>query len=421
MSLLLIKKGIFNPVYSLMQSYIIVPVIWIFRIIVYYSWLINWDWEVDSYLLACTYVDIAICIVSYVLALKIFPLIKHRRIRKTSVSTNYKKLAAWNLGLGIIHITWICLFFNIFVQFDVTADGTDAFLYYYILSLGCVMMLFFYIYSTMAIGRLERLKGEVNRTLSSLQTQRSPIIFLRSFELDKYTVVNKTFDEYICCNFSQTSQPILSLSDPDSFLPTGGSIKIQSFDEKWKDAIITLFKSCRAVVIFEGRSDGLHWEIENLRNYINADQLFIATPPLRYRMRAWMQCQELSMLFHMMFSRKEMRRVFGFIWQNFAKHMRKEGISIALTEPGSNHIISLNDSWIETDCERLKGKKLFDYILDKTVCYEMNQCDYSEISKQLKNYELQQTLTGKEIKRIKKSNIIIILIIIVLYVFCGFV
>lgn len=383
--------------------------------VTYNRWLGEYDWECDSYMIICVYIDIFLALVVWMCIRLFAPTIKHRHIRKTSVSTNYRKLGLMVFVLGVIHILWIYYYFNSYFFFE-SADDVDVFAYNYIIVTTCALLLYITIRYSMNVARQEGLKQEVGRTLSALLTHRAPIIFLRSFELDKYPIFNKTFDEYVCMYFSMTFQPIISLSDPDTFLPTGGSIKIQSYDDYWKEAIVKLLKSARAVILFEGKSNGLHWEISNLKKYIHSDQLFVVTPPWRYRMRAWMQSNLVeSMFYQRIFNRSEIKRVFGFIWKNFADHLDREGIYVQTRTPQSSQVITVDERWEQNGCTTKKGKDFFDYILKKTVKYETANCDYKQIAQELQDYELSNTLSSTELSKIMYATIIVCMITIFAY------
>ena len=399
-------KGIFDPIQKakLALTYLFADFLWKVNI---FKLACSWSEEdcADYDFIASFYGMFVIIVSIFLLCRTLLPNIEIRRIRKTSNTTNY---SLWGVTLSAIFFVDVIL--SLSIQHSTCWYVNE--LLSLLFSMLCICLGFILSLRPFIIfKRYDRIKGESERTLSSLLTHRAPIIFLRSFEIDKFLIHGYSFDEYICKSFSMTAQPIISLSDPNDFLPTGGSIKIQSFDERWKDAIITLFKSCRAVVIFEGKSEGLQWEIENLKKYISYDQLFIATPPKKYRYLAWCRGK----------TKKEKKYAINFIWHNFAKHLDKEGFKVPVSDPGSDILITFNKKWVANhggvSC---KGMRLFDYILENTVKYEKRYCDYNELAQTIAAYELTLRMPDKEKKRVDKAmfKIISIVIIAMLCVSC---
>lgn len=391
------SKGIFDPVQKVKLTLVCLFMDLLWKMNIYY-WAASWSEEdLLEYNFIASFYGIAFILISIFLLCKyLLPNINIRSIRKTSCSTNY---SMWGLIVSIIFLIDVVL--SLLIQYCTCwyIDRVES-LIFSILYLCIGLFMSTKPYSI--LKRYDRIKGESERTISSLVTHRAPIIFLRSFEIDKFIIRGYSFDEYICKSFSMTSQPILSLSDPNDFLPTGGSIKIQSFDEKWKEAIITLLKSCRAVVIFEGKSEGLQWEIENLKKYISYDKLFVATPPKKYRQSAW--CRGMT--------RKEKKYALNYIWQNFAHHLIREGFNVPLSDPGNDVIFSFNNRWeISNGGIICQGMKFFDYILESTVKHEKSDCDYKELAKTLSAYELSLEMPIDDKKKINKAVFLITAII----------
>ena len=116
-----------------------------------------------------------------------------------------------------------------------------------------------------------------------------------------------------------------------------------------------------------------------------------------------------------------MKYALNFIWNNFAKHLDKEGSKIPVSDPGSDILITFNKKWVANhggvSC---KGMRLFDYILENTVKYEKRYCDYNELAQTIAAYELTLRMPAKEKKRVNKAmfKIISIVIITMLCVSC---
>lgn len=392
------KKGIFNPIYKvkIFILFIVADLIWKINI---FHWAHFWEEDdgLDYDVIAIFWGLVCIFFTINILCKYLLPKIEIRNIRKSSISTNYSKI-----GIIISVVITIDVIISLLIQQN-TYWFTNKTLSL-IISTFCVLAIGLVCVNTyLFFKRLDRIKNEAKRTINSLKTHRAPIIFLRSFEIDKYIIKGFSFDEYVCKSFSMTSQPILSLSDPNDFLPTGGSIKIQSVDAKWKNAIIELFKNCRAVVIFEGKSEGLQWEIENLKKYITHDKLFVATPPQKYRKDTW--CRALL--------KKERKYALNYIWSQFEKYLNKEGFKLPNSDPGGDAIFSFDEKWnsIENG-KKLHGMAMFNYILDHTIQYEKTECNYQYMAKELSSYELSKNFTEDERKEINKSIFKIYFIVI---------
>ncbi|MCM1429717.1 MAG: hypothetical protein NC097_07990 [Clostridium sp.] len=388
------KKGIYNPLYKfyLVIIFLIVDILIKTKVV---GWMGNLIDEENSLLFisSALFITILEIFLISILCKCLFPNLENRRIRKTSSEINYKIYGI--LCSLLCFVSFFILFILIHDTYwfiDLSADIITSLI-------TTVFGIVFSFYPYHYFNRYNRIKSEANRTISSLNTKQSPIIFLRSFEIDKYPLSGYTFDENICRRFSQTTFPIISLSDPNDYLPTGGSLKIQSFDDKWKDAIIQLFKACRAVVIFEGRSEGLKWEIQNIKKYINPNQLFIVTPPKKYWDATWFRGGIANK------KSKEYRYVFDKLWGDFAKHLNSEGFKIQENDPGSDMVFKFDDNWIADTGQKIKGENLFGYILDNTVMYKSMQTDYTELSNQLVEYELSLQLSNEKRKSIKKAFI----------------
>lgn len=391
------KKGIYNPAYYMMISIIYaIADLWLSFLIFEYFFADGWG-DSDYFWAQFSRTFILLPLV-YMLCRLLLPKINNRQIRKTSNSTNYH---LWAIAMVIF----------------VMADAT----------LGYVIKRYMYgfwygnsIDSSMAtaavfifagiiayrvyvhVNRYEVIKGLASRTIEELETQRAPIIFLRSFLLDKNPIAGKTFDEYICTSFAMHMQPIISLSDPDDFLPTGGSIKIQSRDDEWENAINTLLNHCRALVFFEGKTESLKTEMSKIQQFnIPHDKVFVATPPQRYRKAAWNKGHAASNKY-----------VLNRIWQGFVKSLEQIGGMHHLpeTDPGECSIFTFDSNWMATQPVKKTGTNFFDYILKKTVKYEEAKCDYKTLATMLRDHELTIEITDTENKKIKRAILAIALL-----------
>lgn len=402
------KNGVFDPKYALLLTGAFFFIDACLKIKA-----IEWSDDTSEYMLISVYGGAIIWVLLWIIFSYYppvaIPKIFNRHILKISNETNYHYLS-----ILCVIFSFITLLFNLWLllyYFDYDKDAA------WHLFIGIVVAIFFYLFGgfvhAIQLWHYESQKKESKRSLKLLKTRRAPILFLRSFELDKHLILGKSFDEYICQNFSLSAQPIISLCDPDSFLPTGGSIKIQSYDDSWKEAITILFKICRAVVIFEGKSDGLHWEISHLKEFVTPDKLFVVTPPSRYRKIAWSRSVG---------NNSDVKFVLNHIWKKFAERFIKEGIVLPTENPQANHIYKFDSQWHAIGVgATYKGKELFDYILDNTSAYDMMECDYSIITEKMKEYELSLSLGKEEKSQLAKflkwyfiSAVIICVVILIL-------
>lgn len=402
-SFILKKKGIYTPTYYLVPGIITIVPDFLIRMSWGYYFDLYSSYGEDAYPYIALLVGIILVNIGIVsLALwKFAPHVNNRRIRKVPSNSNY---TAWAFSGSTIFV-----FYSIYCDIELRNHiyFEEEFLDWYITFLFYLVLIICAVLFFINTRRYDKIKNEATRTLDSLKTHRAPIIFLRSFELDKAVLFGKTFDEYICSSFSMTSQPIISLADPDDYLPTGGSIKIQSYDERWKPAIEKLLRNCRAVVLFEGRSEGLHWEISHLKKFIKPDQLFVVTPPERYRRIAWIKNG------YSFVSKKEKEYIYQYVWVNFSKHLNAEGFDVPNTNPGSDTVFHFGGNWNVNVAVKLKGMKLFDYILEKSIKYENVSCDYQNLSEGLQEYELNSQLSSKEEAKLKTTMKIVAFIEII--------
>lgn len=387
------RKGIYNPSYG-MTIAIVYAILDIVISVVIYKWFYN-DYWTDSDFILAQMGRLILPFLVVLVSLHIFlPKIDNRHLRKTFNSIDYHKM-----GLAMAAFVIVCVSVEYWLKRFVYGMWYGEESASLIATLAVVSSTLWIAWSMyISLNRYELIKDASERTLSALTTRHAPIVFLRSFALDKPQKKGMTFDEYICSTFALNSQPIISLSDPDDFLPTGGSIKIQSMDEEWENAINTLLMECRAVVIFEGKSESLKTEMGKIQQFhIPHDKVFVATPPQKYRLAAWNEGQIT-----------EKKHTLNFIWSNFVKALEVYGGMHGLpqADPGECMIYSFDEHW---NCKpspvKKKGNSFLGYIVDQTVAYENDKCDYLSLSRKLKRFELQHTqmLTKDEKKQIENA------------------
>lgn len=329
-----------------------------------------------------------------------------RSVKKFPSNENYTIL-----GIKSLLLLGGCMIFESFVLYNAWNWIDPVEMLMYIVICNSIIALYI-IFCFMQLVRLDRIKVPAMRSLHSLQSRQSPILLLRSFELDKYPWWNnKTFDEELCESIDISECPIISLSDPDQILPTGGSLKIQSKDDYWKSVIEELLQTCRAIVVVEGSSEGLSWEIERIGEIykFNPDKVFFYVPGNRYRTLAW--CindqggfgifRNLMSFFLKITYPIKIRKQLKQVWENFSIFISSKGFKIPISYPGPNSMITF-DLYGRPSVINNSGKNLFSYVLNKTQKYNTSSVDYTELARKIEHYEVNGFIKESQLKECKK-------------------
>jgi len=249
--------------------------------------------------------------------------------------------------------------------------------------------------------RYARIAHECERTLSALGAGAAPILLLRSFQLDQQ--VGKTnLDEELCRDFSQTNVPVISLCDPDEDVPSGGSIKLRARDDGWKDMIRKLLPMCRAVVMFEGVTDGLNWEVDTLRSIVPPERFFIATPPEKYRIFAWLACPSWLIGLHRFVSKKDIAAAYEFVWGRFRSRLSRAGIVIPEKSVQGDRVIVFGEDWqYRQIVAPKKAAGLFGEVIALTERIHVDACDYGKIADLIRPYEVIETMPPVAYERVR--------------------
>lgn len=238
--------------------------------------------------------------------------------------------------------------------------------------------------------RYARICREIGRTLDGLGTHKAPVLFLRSFKLD-VVVGGKSFDEYVCGKVADGDTPIISLCDPDEDIPSGGSIKIQAKDSHWKELIAELIPKCRAVVMYEGVTNGLQWEIGSVRASVAPERFFVVSPPARYRVAAWFGCPSKMIWVHRLFSRGGIRAAYAFIWSRFRATMVNSGILLQEDPMPDESVIAFTSDWRSLPAVRCNRKAgVIGKVLELTDDRSGDCCDYSKIMEEIGEFVRRQ-------------------------------
>ena len=237
------------------------------------------------------------------------------------------------------------------------------------------------------------------QTLSAIQNDNPPILYLRTFGLDKTPALNnKTFDEYLFSPIA--NRVVISLANPDEIIPSGGSIKIQSKDDFWKDAVIHLLQDADFVIMALGDTDGIKWEISQLRKHLKPSQVLIVIPPYYYASLAW--CDYLgkkrellaeyggyasynwSQIVSQPFTyRRNIKRIRQ-LWSQFTEKLRAEGLNVSDKFPGFNKILSFDQDW-NANCEARKPQEVLKLL---STPHQGNSYSYNDLAIVLQKYEV---------------------------------
>lgn len=343
-------------------------------------------------------VPIICCILIFILNKSIGPQIDVRKIKKTisqrslSISNYFSimliilsPLYTIDLYLYAMGYDGIINFYQLLPEMKeiLNADDTKTNEDFAVgLAVALIVYICFVIFFVLLLSKYRK-KGQKGLTFENINTTIPPILFLRSFELNKSSVSFKTFDEYLSSNFLMSNQPVISLADPDEAF-ANGTIKFQAEDNYWKEAIVEIFKYSRAVIMFEGKSDGLNWEIDNIKKYIPYNRFFVAIPPENYRISAWVTgdinfsiSTKIQIWWAKHFSVKSIQYAYNYIWTRFYSRLLLVGIELPKELPKSGSLFTFDENWKTNKIyENLIKSDFFNTVLSLIPSTDSNTYDY---------------------------------------------
>lgn len=389
--------------------------------------------DAESYLFVCVMIDAAILFFATFRLYWCIQKKSRRSLKKFPSNENYTLLGIrliLTFTLGFIASSWWIL--NSWEWEDRTFI-LGTIIYAAAFATSFIMLAF------MTLTRLDRIKIPAMRSLTALRTNKPPIVLLRSFKLDKTPYWNnKTFDEALCENLKMEDSPIISLADPDELLPTGGSLKIQTKDDYWKNAVLELLMHCKAVILVEGESEGLGWEIEKVRSIFNdkPQKVFILIPPNKYRLLAWCINEQnggigiirnFSALMLRISSPIWVRKELLNVWERFAAYMRIHKFNLPTVFPGTHRYIHFTNDWqAKVSIKYSNGKEMFSHMM-KLATGNSSNYDYGALAEKIASYEVNEFMSpsdmqefNREMRFLQRINnyIIILLIAIAVYAWC---
>jgi hypothetical protein len=104
--------------------------------------------------------------------------------------------------------------------------------------------------------------------------QRPPVLFLRSFDDDKLA---PNLGDVLQPDGEALSGPDIALGNPDDYLPAPGAARIYCDHDKWRDEFVALAAKAQIVIVLEGVTEGLAWELSHIRQSIAPEKTFVIT------------------------------------------------------------------------------------------------------------------------------------------------
>lgn len=360
--------------------------------------------------IAVPLIDCVLGVFTFGVVKSVVPAVDMRRIKRLPVIRNYRLMGWVLVCLSLCSFAVHLLIFRGVRMCEPMAEEARTMVCFvgFLGIVGQAVLFVVLVRLARRYSRYSRICREIGRSLAGLDTNLAPILFLRSFKLD-VVVGGRSFDEYVCGRFVDNDIPIVSLCDPDENVPSGGSIKIQAKDDGWKELIQKLIPMCRAVVMYEGITGGLRWEIGAVRDMVRPERFFVVSPPTKYRIAAWFGCGSWTLIFHRFFSRRGIRAAYRFVWERFKRKMDEAGIELPDKPIPDESIVSYARGWNAPNVIRCKRKDgVIGMVLGMTDGILAADCDYRELSALIAAYERDQKVPDENRALISRVNRLIV-------------
>jgi len=129
---------------------------------------------------------------------------------------------------------------------------------------------------------------------------RPPVLYLRSFESDSARVtgalaeilpmfpvwMGETFEEALAPAVNRFG-PFVALGNPVDYLPTRGAVKAYQKDDAWQEFVLDLLRRAGVVILQEGATPGLRWELTQVRQRCSPSDVFLVTPDKSFARGGW--------------------------------------------------------------------------------------------------------------------------------------
>jgi signal peptidase II len=133
------------------------------------------------------------------------------------------------------------------------------------------------------LSRRERAPGADDATAAD---GRRPVLYLRPFTIDAQVAVvgpsTVTFEELVAPEIERAVGPMVALGDPADHLPTLGAAKAYERDDTWRAYVARMAERACCVLLVEGTTEGLRWELEHLRKAADPGRLMLLTLPAAF-------------------------------------------------------------------------------------------------------------------------------------------
>lgn len=112
------------------------------------------------------------------------------------------------------------------------------------------------------------------------------MIFGKKFDLvESLDRTSLQIEMYLARILSAKDIPFIALGDPEDYLPPPGAQKTYTDDENWQDLAADYIEKSGRILLLEGASDGLMWELNYIRNNIPPSRVILITYPESFRRR----------------------------------------------------------------------------------------------------------------------------------------
>jgi hypothetical protein len=121
---------------------------------------------------------------------------------------------------------------------------------------------------------------------------RRPVLYLRSFEHDRYTrrtpllnyiltVPLPTLEQRVV-NVLQSYGPVIAIGRPNERLPELGAARFYVDDEHWREKVADMARVSQFVLCMNGLTEGVKWELSHLIQHYPPQQLILWAHPWLY-------------------------------------------------------------------------------------------------------------------------------------------
>jgi hypothetical protein len=160
--------------------------------------------------------------------------------------------------------------------------------------------------AALACFRLHKRQAQPSAAEVLRHDTRPPVLFLRSFRSDAARVkpwgsgmlpmypdwLGKSFEEFLAPAMNETG-PMVGLGDPEDYLPTLGASKVYQRDDTWQETVLDYLRRAGLVLILEGDTPGLNWELGQVRRRCSPHRVFLITPTAKFPRTGWREFARL--------------------------------------------------------------------------------------------------------------------------------